>query len=76
VLINRGHGDPDLVLPVDVDEMRLFQAINGRRTIDEIIQRISKTGARNLHPLHDQARSLFERLWWYDQIVFDTTRKG
>ena len=76
VLINQGHSDPDLVLAVDASEMRLVEAINGRRTIDEIIHRISRSDPSNLQPLQDRARSLFERLWWYDQVVFDTTRKG
>jgi len=25
--------------------------------------------------LREQARSLFQRLWWYDQVVFDTSHQ-
>jgi SAM-dependent methyltransferase len=64
VLINRAHTHTDLILPVDAQEKRLFDAIDGERTIGEI--------ARGL-PTFDVARSLFERLWWYDQVVFDAS---
>jgi hypothetical protein len=61
VLINRSHCYRDIYLPIDQRELRLFDAIDGTRTIAEI------AGAREL----DLARALFERLWWYDQAVFD-----
>ena len=39
----------------------------------------SSGGLRRLHAssnrLRKQAHELFERLWWYDQIVFETSRK-
>lgn len=73
-LINRSHTDPDLVLFVDSTELRLVEAIDGRRTIAGIIEHVaaSKPAAR---PTHAQARRLFERLWQYDQVVFDLTRQ-
>mgnify|MGYP001365015945 CR=1 FL=1 len=46
-------------------KMELFDAIDRERTIGEI--------AREHGPL-DTARVLFERLWWYDQVVFDASR--
>lgn len=64
VLINRAHTHTDLILPVDAQEKRLLDAIDGERTIGEI--------ARGL-PTSDVARSLFERLWRYDQVVFDAS---
>ena len=76
VLINQAHGDADLFLPVNASEMRLVEAIDGVSTIDEIIYHVSRAGAGNLHQLRSQARSLFERLYWYDQTVFDASRKG
>ena len=76
VLINQAHSDPDLILPVDASELRLVAAIDGVRTIDEIIRHVSIAGAGNPGQLREQACSLFERLWQYDQVVFDTSRQG
>jgi len=65
VLINRGHTDPDLYLPIDEGEERLYQAIDGVRTIDEIA---------HLAGERDQPAAFFERLYWHDQIGLDTSR--
>jgi SAM-dependent methyltransferase len=65
VLINRSHTDPDLFLPIDEQQKRLFDGIDGERTIAEIV--------RTILPL-DSARAFFERLEWMDQIVIDATR--
>jgi SAM-dependent methyltransferase len=61
VLINRGHTYTDLYLPIDGRQKRLVDAIDGARTIGEIAGE---------HGDRDWARALFERLWWYDQVVF------
>ncbi len=66
VLINRTHTYTDLYLPVDAQEKRLFDAIDGERTIGEIAGE---------HGSSDTARALFERLWRYDQVVFDASRR-
>jgi SAM-dependent methyltransferase len=66
VLINQAHTTPDLILPVDAEEKRLFDAIDGKRNIDEIIH---DTLADD--DSHERAGSFFERLWQYDQVVFD-----
>ena len=66
VLINRAHTSTDLYLPVDAREKSLFDAIDGERTIGEI-------AGHQTTP--DAARAFFERLWCYDQIVFDATRR-
>jgi len=67
VLINRAHTYPDLALPIDAVQERVFTAIDGKRATDEILR-----GAGG--KLRDeQARRFFEQLWQYDQIVFDAT---
>jgi hypothetical protein len=43
-----------------------FDAIDGERTIGEILR-------EHGHP--DTVRGLFERLWWYDQVVFDASQQ-
>jgi SAM-dependent methyltransferase len=65
VLINRSHSYTDLYLPIDAQQKKIFDAIDGTRSAGEI------AGARGQR---DTARALFERLWWYDQVVFDASR--
>jgi SAM-dependent methyltransferase len=65
VLINRNHSFTDIYLPIDPEEKTLFDAIDGRRSIGEIAPDAA---------MHGVARTLFERLWQYDQIVFDLAR--
>lgn len=60
VLINRNHTFTDIHLPIDASEQRMFDAIDGKRTISEL-------AASGL----DAARRFFEALWWHDQVVFD-----
>jgi hypothetical protein len=66
VLLNRNHPFPDLVLVLDPEDKRLFAAIDGRRTIAEITGVVPGAGL-------DGSRLLFQRLWWYDQVVFDAS---
>ena len=67
VLINRAHTYSDLALPIDAAQERIFTAIDGNRSIAEILSGSAAAG-------HDeQARSFFEQLWHYDQIVLDAT---
>jgi SAM-dependent methyltransferase len=67
VLINRAHSFTDLILTVDAFENRLFGAIDGKRTLGEILEVAGMGG--------DERRALrfFERLWQYDQVVFDAS---
>jgi SAM-dependent methyltransferase len=65
VLINRNHTYTDLYLPIDDTQERLLTAIDGKRTIAEIAEAGS-----------ERARSFFEQLWRWDQVVFDTSRVG
>ncbi len=74
-LLNHSHSDPDLVLFVDSAELRLVEAIDGRRTIAGIIEHVA-TCKPAVHPTDEQARSLFQRLWLYDQVVFDRVRQS
>jgi SAM-dependent methyltransferase len=67
VLINRAHGFSDLALPVDSAEARVFAAIDGKRSVDEIAR--SVVGADGA----DGTRRFIERLWEYDQIAIDAT---
>ena len=67
VLINRAHTYPDLALPIDEAEHRIFAAIDGSRCIDEILPTAAAAGGK------EQARRLVERLWHYDQIVLDAS---
>jgi len=74
VLINQAHTDPDLLLPITAQEKRWHDAINGERTIDDIMRSTPAGDNRLQH--HERARTFFERLWWYDQVVFDTSRQS
>jgi SAM-dependent methyltransferase len=70
VLINQAHTFTDIILFLDAADDRLLGAIDGKRTIREIVQAVTN-GGRN----HErQARDFFERLWQYDHIVFDASR--
>jgi SAM-dependent methyltransferase len=65
VLINQAHTYTDLYLPIDAQQKQLFDSIDGERTLSEI-------GRKYRNP--DSTRALFERLWLYDQVVFDLSR--
>jgi SAM-dependent methyltransferase len=65
VLLNQTHLFQDLYLVIDEQEKRMFEAIDGRRNISEIFGKAKEKGASPL---------FFEKLWWYDQVVFDTSK--
>jgi hypothetical protein len=69
VLINRAHTFTDLVCTIDVFEDRLLGAIDGQRTLGEILASV----AGDQRAEH-RARRFFEKLWQYDQVVFDASR--
>jgi SAM-dependent methyltransferase len=65
VLINPVHTYPDLALPIDAARERILMAIDGRRSVGEILRGAAgaigeERGCRFVH-----------QLWEYDQIVFD-----
>jgi SAM-dependent methyltransferase len=66
VLLNQTHLFPDLYLMIDSQEKQIFEAIDGRRNIGEIVEANEEVGWK--------ARDFFDRLWWYDQVVFDTSK--
>jgi hypothetical protein len=73
VLINRNHTHKDLVLPIDAAQKHLLDAVDGKRSIGESV-------AANPHASHaplpaNVARDFFERVWWWGQVVFDTSRQ-
>ena len=65
VVLNKSHSYTDIYLPLDTHQKTLFDAVDGKRTIGEIAPQAAERHA---------ARVMFEGLWWYDQIVFDTSR--
>ena len=73
VLINQALTDPDLYLAITAQEKRWHEAINGERTIDDIMHSTTTSDSRQRH--RERAKAFFERLWWYDQVVFDTSKR-
>ena len=72
VLINQTHAYRDLIMPIDSTEKRLFDAIDGSGSIAEIVERTLPSSQTKSQL--DMARTFFEKLWWYDQVVFDASR--
>ena len=60
VLLNRSHPFHDLILVIDAKEKSIFDRIDGRRSIAELVAGDSSI----------DARALFQKLWYYDQVVF------
>ena len=74
VLINRSHTFRDLFLPIDATEKSLFDGIDGSRSIGEIVE--DRFPYPRSESSLDRSRSFFERLWSYDQVVFDVSRRA
>jgi SAM-dependent methyltransferase len=73
VVINQNHAYRDIFMTIDVTEKRWFDGIDGNRCIGDIVEdRLLSTSQRI--PQIDMARVFFQRLWWHDQVVFDTSR--
>ena len=68
VLINRAHRFTDLICTVDQFEDPLLGAIDGTRTLGGIVALLGIEESRERAAL-----SFFERLWHYDQVVFDAS---
>jgi SAM-dependent methyltransferase len=64
-LLNQTHLFNDLYLIIDPQEKQMLDAIDGRRSIAEIVAGVKDA--------ESHARDFFEQLWWYDQVVFDTS---
>ncbi len=65
VLINRAHTETDIYLAINAAQKSMVERIDGTRTIRKIADQIAS---------ESDARTLFQQLWWYDQIVFDASR--
>jgi hypothetical protein len=68
-LLNRSHTFPDLVLLLDAWDLRLFEGIDGRRSLADIAEWAGE-------PDDDRVAPFFETLWRYDQVVFDASEQG
>jgi SAM-dependent methyltransferase len=66
VLVNQTHIFDDLYLIIDGPEKQLVDAIDGRRSVAEIVESLPGSAP--------PARGFFEKLWWYDQVVFDASK--
>lgn len=66
VLLNRSHPFHDLVPVINAQEKRMFERIDGRRSIAEIVDD-ADLGSFDPH-------LFFQKLWWHDQVVFDTSQ--
>lgn len=66
VLLNQTHLLPDLFLMIDAPEKQIYDAIDGRRSVGEILEAVEGASAK--------APGFFEKLWWHDQVVFDTSK--
>jgi len=66
MLVNQTHLFSDLVMPILEIEKQIYEAIDGQRSIAEIVDAVKYSSPH--------ARNFFERLWWYDQVVFDISR--
>jgi SAM-dependent methyltransferase len=71
VLINQEHVDTDLIHPINSYEKSLFEAIDGKRTIGEVMDDLPVS--EDNPQRRERARDFFERLWQYDHVVFDAS---
>ncbi|HJS23979.1 MAG TPA: class I SAM-dependent methyltransferase [Pyrinomonadaceae bacterium] len=66
VLVNQTHLFNDLYIFINEKEKQIYDAIDGRRSVSEIVETVEGSS-----PL---ARDFFEKLWRYDQVVFNTSK--
>ena len=71
VLISQSHTYHDIYLPIDATELRILDAIDGRRSVIDIMEQTLP--ASQPAPRNAMVRAFFERLWWHDQVVFDVS---
>lgn len=68
VLINRGHTDTDLYLPINARQRRWLRGIDGVRRAGALLEEGSDEPSR--------LRAFLEQLWQHDQIVIDASRRS
>ena len=66
-LVNQTHVFDDLFVLISANEKRMFEAIDGRRSVAQIAEHADENDP-------NVARAFFEKLWRYDQVVFDTSQ--
>jgi SAM-dependent methyltransferase len=72
VLINQAHENHDLFLPIDSEQLRLHEAIDGKTAITGLLERVA--GRKEKPGLRERARFFYRQLWFYDQVVFDASK--
>jgi 2-polyprenyl-3-methyl-5-hydroxy-6-metoxy-1,4-benzoquinol methylase len=72
VLINKTHTYKDLFMSVNLTEKRWLDSVDGNSCIGDIVEDRLLPSSQRI-PQIDMARAFFERLWWYDQVVFGAT---
>ena len=65
-LVNQTHLFNDLYILINEKEKQIYEAIDGRRSISEIVKTVK--GSATL------VRDFFEKLWRNDQVVFDASK--
>jgi SAM-dependent methyltransferase len=63
VLLNRSHQFHDLILMLNAKEKSMFERIDGRRSIAELVAGDNTFAAQRF----------FQKLWFCDQVVFDAS---
>lgn len=71
ILINKTQYR-DLYMPVDANEKQMFDNIDGKNSVKDIIERTNSFKDKELSS--ESLCYFFEKLWWNDQIVFDTSK--
>ncbi|PWT92510.1 MAG: class I SAM-dependent methyltransferase [Blastocatellia bacterium] len=66
VLLNQTHQFHDLILVINLQEKRMFDAIDGNRSVGQIVKEFGTDA--------ELARDFFQKLWWFDQVVFDMSQ--
>jgi len=74
ILVNQGHEYHDLFLPIDSEQLRLYEAIDGKTAITGLLERVA--GKKEKPDLRERARFFYRQLWFYDQVVFDASTGG
>lgn len=71
ILINKTQYR-DLYMPVDATEKLMFDNIDGKNSVKDIIEKTKSLKDKKMK--QESSRKFFEKLWWNDQIVFDTSK--
>jgi SAM-dependent methyltransferase len=76
VLINQTHSYRDLFLAINRTEKLIFDAVDGKRTIGEIVEATVPPSSSLPATKFEVARSFFERLWWHDYVLLSALSEG